>query len=114
MSTYRVIARVLELRAGPGTGYEVLEQLPSGTELEQVPPSPHWTKVRRVSDGRIGWVYNAYIRPTQPDPSTSPQPAKARPRHRGRAPRRHPTDRHQTPRIRTQSCRTSRMQKVPI
>jgi lysozyme len=79
MSTYRVIARVLELRAGPGTGYEVLEQLPCGTELEQVPPSPHWTKVRRVSDGRIGWVYNAYIRPTQPDPSTSPQPAKAPP-----------------------------------
>jgi len=72
MSNYRVIVDALELRAGPGTNYEILEQLPNGTELEQVPPSPHWTKVRRVSDGRIGWVYNAYIRPTQPEPDSAP------------------------------------------
>jgi lysozyme len=72
MSNYRVIVDALELRAGPGTNYEILEQLPNGTELEQVPPSPHWTKVRRVSDGRIGWVYNAYIRPTQPEPDSVP------------------------------------------
>ena len=72
MSNYRVIVDALELRAGPGTNYEILEQLANGTELEQVPPSPHWTKVRRVSDGRIGWVYNAYIRPTQPEPESAP------------------------------------------
>lgn len=72
MSNYRVIVDALELRAGPGTNFEILEQLPNGTELEQVPPSPHWTKVRRVSDGRIGWVYNAYIRPTQPEPDSVP------------------------------------------
>lgn len=74
MNRYRVIARALELRAGPGTGYEILEQLPEGEALEQVPPDPHWTKVRRVSDGRIGWVYNAYIRPTEPAPDAGPPP----------------------------------------
>lgn len=72
MNVYRVIASALELRSGPGTQYETLEQLPNGTELEQIPPSPHWTQVKRVSDGRIGWVYNAYIRPTQPAPTEPP------------------------------------------
>jgi hypothetical protein len=70
MNRYRVIARALELRAGPGTGYEILEQLPNGEALEQVPPDPHWTKVRRISDGRIGWVYNAYVRPVAHVPPT--------------------------------------------
>jgi lysozyme len=72
MNRFRVIARALELRAGPGTNYEVLEQLPAGEPLEQVPSDPHWTRVRRVSDGRIGWVYNAYIRPIQPVAGSAP------------------------------------------
>ena len=104
MIPYRVIVDALELRAGPGTDYAILEQLPHGTELEPVPPSPHWTKVRRVSDGRIGWVYNAYIRPTQPEalepavsppspaqlPATRPVPAPAPPRASASAPKSEP------------------------
>jgi lysozyme len=63
MSRYRVIADALELRAGPSTDDPILETLPNATELEPVPPNPHWTQVKRIADGRIGWVYNAYIRP---------------------------------------------------
>lgn len=77
MPKYRVIANALELRAGPGTGYEILETLPNGTELEQVPPDPHWTKVKRLSDGRVGWVYNAYIRPVPDGEPLAPKQTPA-------------------------------------
>lgn len=62
---YRVTASALNLRSGPGTEYQILQELPRGTRLEGARDG--WERVR-VGD-RVGWVSAQHIAEIEPDPA---------------------------------------------
>ena len=65
MSNYTVTASALELRAGPGTGYSILERLAHGAVVTEktAPDAQGWMAVVTVKSGRSGWVADRYLAP---------------------------------------------------
>ena len=51
----------LNLRAGPGTGYEVLAVMPAGTEVSALTEEPQNGFVRVRYGDREGWASTAYL-----------------------------------------------------
>lgn len=46
----------VNMRSGPGTTYEVLNTLPSGTVTELIDTDGNWAKLRVNETGEIGWM----------------------------------------------------------
>jgi hypothetical protein len=57
-----VTAPRLNLRSGPGTGFEVISVIVKDAVLEVRGSAPEWLYVR-LSDGRFGWVQQVYTTP---------------------------------------------------
>jgi len=55
----------LNLRTGPGTGFEVLYAMPHGSEVQTLEWSGRWVRVRHES-GRTGWCASKYLARTGP------------------------------------------------
>ena len=49
------------LRAGPGSKFDVIEQLAYGTVLVEIEHKDDWYKVR-TRDGQMGWIFHTLIR----------------------------------------------------
>lgn len=74
---YRVTSDALNLRTGPGTGFERVSdrsgseaggagqpvQLDTGTEVQELCRDGEWSRVRvlRPNGGRTGWVANRFL-----------------------------------------------------
>lgn len=53
----QVTGNVVNMRGGPGTGYEKVAQLAKGTDVAVLRESGEgWIKLRVVDTGRVGWV----------------------------------------------------------
>ncbi|GGL71124.1 SH3 domain-containing protein [Wenxinia marina] len=50
----------LNLRAGPGTTYGIIERLTGGQIVDRLGSSGEWDQVR-LSDGRTGWAHSGYM-----------------------------------------------------
>lgn len=63
MSTYRVTASALELRAGPGSNYPVLRKLAHDTLVVAKAPAnaQGWVEVETCSGEHSGWVASRYL-----------------------------------------------------
>lgn len=76
----------LNLRAGTGTGFDVLAKLAAGAVLEnlgcQMQDDMRWCQVKRPSDGVSGWVAGQYLREAIGTAATRP-PAPAQPQANG-------------------------------
>lgn len=60
--------RTLNLRAGPGTGYQIIMAMPNGTVAMLLGQQGNWAHIRHES-GQTGWAYYHYMideRPGQP------------------------------------------------
>lgn len=58
----RVTGNVVNMRAGPSTKYDVLDQLRRGDEVEVLrDPGNGWVKLRVRSTQRIGWMYEGLL-----------------------------------------------------
>ena len=83
---YKVNAASLNVREGPGTSYKSLGTLKRNEVVEELSVSADgaWIKIKRYSDGLIGWASKTYLvitpvpsplptdpPPTDPPPSTS-------------------------------------------
>ncbi|MBV2361305.1 SH3 domain-containing protein [Thalassococcus sp. CAU 1522] len=72
----------LNLRAGPSTGYSVLEAMPHGSRVRVLSAPGTWLKVESAS-GRVGWAHGGYLS-AQPvlievrDPVPAPDPVQER------------------------------------
>jgi len=51
----------LNLRAGPGTEYVILERLSKYEELVFLAMTGNWVKVKVKSTGTIGFVHSKYV-----------------------------------------------------
>ena len=68
-----VQATLLNLRAGPGTDYPILAQIPEGTALPiigRAPTQPDWWQVR--GEQAEGWVYGPLVQAVGPLDKTPP------------------------------------------
>jgi len=55
----------VNMRNGPGTSYQVLSQLVRGDEAEVLQdPGNGWLKIRVNDTGRVGWMAERLMRPT--------------------------------------------------
>ncbi len=54
------VTTTLNMRAGPGTAYSVLDTIPAGVLIDAGQCSGSWCRV--VFDGRQGWVSGRYLR----------------------------------------------------
>jgi SH3-like domain-containing protein len=54
----------LNLRAGPGTGYARLDELPGGTPLQRLAASGEWLRVMTPLASN-GWVHRDYLEPIE-------------------------------------------------
>lgn len=54
----------LNLRAGPGTSYQVIDKLRPGSCAREIKDHGNWTKVKTCW-GKIGWVYAPYLTETE-------------------------------------------------
>ncbi|GAA4223326.1 uncharacterized protein YgiM (DUF1202 family) [Sagittula marina] len=68
-------AGALNLRSGPGTNYNILDQLAHGDQVVILGGSAPWRRVRAES-GWTGYVYGTYLSATPPDQL---QPPRTRP-----------------------------------
>ncbi|MDO8753849.1 MAG: phosphodiester glycosidase family protein [Anaerolineales bacterium] len=59
---YRVITNVLNMRQGPGTGYDIVSQLPMDTVVQglRITRDRKWVEVE-TRDGVNGWCYATYL-----------------------------------------------------
>ena len=47
----------VNMRSGPGTGFDVLDTLPQGTEAEVIEvDASGWARIRVVESGQMGWM----------------------------------------------------------
>jgi len=69
-------ADVLNVRGGPGTNHDVIQQAGSGDRLPVLDRSGDWVKVRLAS-GAAGWVAGWLVAVEQPAPSPSASPPPA-------------------------------------
>ncbi len=59
--SYEVSGSTLRLRRGPGTDYEVVENLRHGSLVSEIEKSSGWLHVR-VPSGAVGWVAADYVK----------------------------------------------------
>jgi len=79
MNKYRVTASALELRAGPGTDYPVVQRLAHGTELVEK-STQGWVAVETLDGKHAGWVASRYLSPDNAKPpQAKPSQAKVTP-----------------------------------
>ena len=58
-----VTGTVVNMRKGPGTGYDVIDQLRRDARVEVLTQSPGgWVKLRSVADDRVGWMSGQFLR----------------------------------------------------
>ncbi len=50
----------LSLRTGPGSGFDIIIEMPNGTEVHTLEWSGSWVRVRHVS-GHTGWCSSDYL-----------------------------------------------------
>jgi uncharacterized protein YgiM (DUF1202 family) len=64
---YRVVAKSLNLREGPGTHYKVRKVLRGSEEVSFIDHAkrPGWCRVR-TRDGQIGYAAVRYLKPVAP------------------------------------------------
>lgn len=67
---YVVTASSLNMRAGAGTDYQVIEHLHRGTEVTYLSSKNGWWRVR-LSDGTSGYVDKQYLTPSNADETGS-------------------------------------------
>lgn len=51
----------LNLRTGPGDGYQIIKVMMNGEKVEILGSSGKWRKVRHVHSGKVGWAHSAYL-----------------------------------------------------
>lgn len=59
-TTGKVTASKLNVRSGPSTSYSIIHVLWQGNVVKVIGQSGNWYKIQ-LSDGRVGWVSNAYL-----------------------------------------------------
>lgn len=50
----------LDLRAGPGSGFDIIIAMPNGSQVQTLEWSGSWVRVRHES-GRTGWCVARYL-----------------------------------------------------
>lgn len=61
LDLWQVTGTLVNLRAGPGTGNDVVAQLTLGTEAEVLDEGNGWYRIR-TSDGAVdGWIFGKYL-----------------------------------------------------
>jgi lysozyme len=72
---YRVTAGTLNVRSGPGTNYPVIGRMVKNDIVEALASNPDgsWLRVRRLTDGLMGWVSAAYLQKISTPPSGDDQ-----------------------------------------
>jgi uncharacterized protein YgiM (DUF1202 family) len=60
----------VDIRAGKGSFYEIVETLVKGDQVEILKTEDKWVSVR-TKNARTGWVYEAALKPTPVQPGTS-------------------------------------------
>ncbi|MAM61919.1 SH3 domain-containing protein [Maritimibacter sp. UBA3975] len=50
----------LNLRSGPGSGFNILYQMPHGSSVETLESAGGWVRVRHES-GAVGWAFARYL-----------------------------------------------------
>jgi len=58
---WQVTGSVVNLRAGPGTGNEVVAKLTAGTEAEVVDEGEGWYRIRTADGAVDGWIFGKYL-----------------------------------------------------
>ena len=59
----KVLARSLNVRAGPGEGYPIVGKLKRGDTVTAVDESGRWVRLEGVGDGKTGaWAYRSFVR----------------------------------------------------
>jgi len=61
---WMVTGDVVNLRAGPGTGNEVVAKLNQGTEAEMIDEGDGWYRIRTADGAVDGWIYGRYLEKT--------------------------------------------------
>lgn len=51
----------LNLRTGPGDGYQIIKVMMNGDKVEILGASGKWRKVRHKASGKVGWAHGAYL-----------------------------------------------------
>ena len=62
----------LNARAGPGTGYAVVETLRSGAVVEELDRDENWSRIRTPA-GNVAFVHNGYLEKTGVDRNLEPK-----------------------------------------
>lgn len=58
----RVVAgSAVNMRLGPGTGYNKVSTLTGGTEVVALEDSNGWTRLKVVETGRVGWMATRFL-----------------------------------------------------
>lgn len=73
----QVIADELNVRAGPGTEYEVLDTLKKGDQVDEIEVEG-WTAIP-MEDGTVGFVSGKYLTVPKPLPPDAPPPVVVTP-----------------------------------
>ena len=60
----------VDIRAGKGSFYEIVETLVKGDQVEILKTEDKWVSVR-TKNAKTGWVYEAALKPTPVQPGTS-------------------------------------------
>lgn len=60
----------VDIRAGRGSFYEIVETLVKGDQVEVLKTEDKWVSVR-TKNAKTGWVYEAALKPTPVEPGTS-------------------------------------------
>ncbi len=63
-----VVARSLNVRAGPGNGFEIVDKLKRGAEIQAIDQSGRWI---RLDGDEPAWVHESYVR--LPDDFMAPE-----------------------------------------
>ena len=62
----------LNARAGPGTGYAIIETLRSGAVVEELDRDENWSRIRTPA-GNVAFVHNGYLEKTGVDRNPEPK-----------------------------------------
>ncbi len=57
-----VDATLVNLRRGPGTGFDIVTQLQSGEQLFEFARDGNWINVEIADSGETGWIYSQLVR----------------------------------------------------
>lgn len=56
-----VVGSSVNMRLGPGTGYNKVAALTGGTEVVALEDSNGWTRLKVVDTGRVGWMATRFL-----------------------------------------------------